>query len=240
MHRQLDMVANAEDLGLASRFRLSAQSICHALESGMTQAEIKGFLEANSKGPIPQPVSYLLTDVEQKFGKLTVSASLNGSLVACEDQILLRQILTQASLRPLLLEIRGPSLYSRLDQELVYFNLRSQGYLAVMVDEFGAVMSPRQQLTEQEVVKTSYLELAHRLISEEAKAPEGDDVMRQLQFALKNKLKVGLRVSYPDGSEKEHLIEPLGVAGGRVRGRDAVKEAEVTLPLSRVIAIWLA
>lgn len=240
MHRQLDMVANAEDLGLASRFRLSAQSICHALESGMTQAEIKGFLEANSKGPIPQPVSYLLTDVEQKFGKLSVSASLNGSLVACEDQILLRQILTQASLRPLLLEIRGPSLYSRLDQELVYFNLRSQGYLAVMVDEFGAVMSPRQQLTEQEVAKTSYLELAHRLISEEAKAPEGDDVMRQLQFALKNKLKVGLRVSYPDGSEKEHLIEPLGVAGGRVRGRDAVKEAEVTLPLSRVIAIWLA
>jgi hypothetical protein len=85
-----------------------------------------------------------------------------------------------------------------------------------------------------------YLALSNRLISEEAKAPEGDDVMRQLQFALKNKMKVGLRVGYPDGTEKEHLIEPLGVAGGRVRGRDAVKQAEVTLPLSRVIAIWLA
>ena len=67
-----------------------------------------------------------------------------------------------------------------------------------------------------------------------------EKVNRQLQFALKNKMKVGLRVSYPDGSEKEHLIEPLGVAGGRVRGRDALKQAEVTLPLSRVIAIWLA
>jgi hypothetical protein len=240
MHRQLDVVASAEDLGLASRFRLSPQSICHALESGMSVVAIRQFLETNSKGPIPQPVSYLLSDVEQKFGKLTVSASVQGALVFSEDQILLRQILTQASLRPLLFEIRGQALYSRLDQELVYFNLRSQGYLAVMVDEFGAVLSPRQEITQAEVVGIDYLALANRLISEEAKAPEGDDVMRQLQFALKNKMKVGLRVSYPDGSEKEHLIEPLGVAGGRVRGRDAVKQAEVTLPLSRVIAIWLA
>ena len=240
MHRQLDVVASAEDLGLASRFRLSPQSICHAMESGMTVTQIKKFLEANSKGPIPQPVSYLLSDVEQKFGKLSVAASVQGALVFSEDQILLRQILTQASLRPLLFEIRGKSLYSRLDQELVYFNLRSQGYLAVMVDEFGAVLSPRQDVPQPEVAGTDYLALANRLITEEAKAPEGDDVMRQLQFALKNKMKVGLRVGYPDGSEKEHLIEPLGVAGGRVRGRDALKQAEVTLPLSRVIAIWLA
>ena len=240
MHRQMDVIANAEDLGLASMFRLSPQSICHALESGMSVGEIKKFLESNSKGPIPQPVSYLLADVEQKFGKLTVAPSLQGSLVSAEDQILLRQILAQTSLRPLLFEVRGKALFSRLDQELVYFNLRAQGYLAVMVNEFGAVISPRQELPQTEVVGIDYLALANRLITEEAKAPEGDDVMRQLQFALKNKVKVGLRVGYPDGSEKEHLIEPLGVAGGRVRGRDAVKQAEVTLPLSRVIAIWLA
>ena len=240
MHRQMDVVASAEDLGLASMFRLSPQSICHAMESGMSVSQITEFLTANSKGPIPQPVSYLLADVEQKFGKLTVSASLQGSLVMAEDQILLRQIFAQASLRPLLFEVRGKSLYSRLDQELVYFNLRAQGYLAVMVDEFGKVLTPRQELPQPEVVAMDYLALANRLITEEAKAPEGDDVMRQLQFALKNKIKVGLRVGYPDGTEKEHLIEPLGVAGGRVRGRDAVKQAEVTLPLSRVIAIWLA
>jgi hypothetical protein len=206
----------------------------------MSIAQITKFLTSNSKGPIPQPVSYLLADVEQKFGKLTVSASLQGALVMAEDQILLRQIFAQASLRPLLFEVRGKSLYSRLDQELVYFNLRAQGYLAVMVDQFGKVLSPRQELPQPEVVTMDYLALANRLITEEAKAPEGDDVMRQLQFAMKNKMKVGLRVGYPDGTEKEHLIEPLGVAGGRVRGRDAVKQAEVTLPLSRVIAIWLA
>jgi hypothetical protein len=240
MHKQMDMVANAEDLGLASMFRLSPQSICHALESGMTVTEITKFLSSNSKGPIPQPVTYLLSDVEQKFGKLTVSASVQGSVVMAEDQILLRQIFAQTSLRPLLFEVRGGSLFSRLDQELVYFNLRAQGYIAIMVDEFGKVMSPRQELDQPEVITMDYLALANRLITEEAKAPEGDDVMRQLQFALKNKMKVGLRVGYPDGSEKEHLIEPLGVAGGRVRGRDAVKQAEVTLPLSRVIAIWLA
>jgi hypothetical protein len=78
MHRQMDVVAIAEDLGLASTFRLSPQSICHALESGMSVAQITKFLTSNSKGPIPQPVSYLLADVEQKFGKLTVAASMQG------------------------------------------------------------------------------------------------------------------------------------------------------------------
>lgn len=240
MHRQLDVLAQAEDLGLASRFRLSAQSICHALEIGMSVEGIREFLERNSKGPLPQPMNYLLADVEQKFGKLTVSDLVQGSMVKSEDEILLRQIISQTSLRPLLFEVRGKSLYSRLDQELVYFTLRAQGYLAVMVDEFGKVLSPRQELTEELVTEVDFVELANRLLTEEARAPEGDDVMRQLQFALKNKLKVGLRVGYPDGSEKEHLIEPLGIAGGRVRGREAVRQAEVTLPLSRVIAIWLA
>lgn len=240
MHKQLDMIATAEDLGLASVFRLSPQSICHALESGLSISDITDFLEANSKSKVPQPVTYLLSDVEQKFGKLKVLASAQGSLVVSEDQILLRQILVQVSLRPLLFEVRGKSLHSRLDQELVYFNLRTQGYLAVMVDEFGKVISPRQELEEVTVAGPDFVFLAEQMLAEEARAPEGDDVVRQLQFALKNKLKVGLRVGYPDGSEKEHLIEPLGIGGGRVRGRDAIKQAEVTLPLSRVIAIWLA
>ena len=240
LHKQLGMVASAEDLGLASRFRLSAQSICHAMESGMSIGEISAFLEKHSKGPLPQPVSYLLAEVEQKFGKLTVAESLQGTVVDSDDTILLRQIYGQANLKALLFEVKNHALFSRLDQELVYFNLRAQGYLAVMVDEFGAVISPRLEFTEVEAPVIDYLELAQRLLAEEARVPEGDDVMRQLQFALKNKLKVGLRVGYPDGSEKEHLIEPLGVAGGRVRGRDAIKQAEVTLPLSRVIAIWLA
>lgn len=240
LHKQLGMIASAEDLGLASRFRISAQSICHAMESGMSIGEISAFLEKHSKGPLPQPVNYLLTEVEQKFGKLKVIESLQGTVVDSDDTILLRQIYGQSNLKALLFEVKNHALFSRLDQELVYFNLRAQGYLAVMFDEFGAMVSPRLEAAELSTVAIDYLEIAQRLLAEEARVPEGDDVMRQLQFALKNKLKVGLRVGYPDGSEKEHLIEPLGVAGGRVRGRDAIKQAEVTLPLSRVVAIWLA
>ncbi len=240
MHKQLDMIATAEDLGLASVFRLSPQSICHALESGLSVSDITEFLEANSKSKVPQPLTYLLSDVEQKFGKLKVLAATHGSMVVSDDQILLRQILLQVSLRPLLFEVRGKSLFSRLDQELVYFNLRTQGYLAVMIDEFERVISPRHAIAETAVTGPDFVLLAEQMLAEEARAPEGDDVVRQLQFALKNKLKVGLRVGYPDGTEKEHLIEPLGIGGGRVRGRDAIKQAEVTLPLSRVIAIWLA
>lgn len=240
LHRSLDMFCVAEDLGLASRFRISAASISHSLESGFLVEDILTVLTSHSKSAIPQPLEYLLNEVEKKFGTLRISALAGGSLIEADDRIWLRQILAQSSLRGLLLEPRPGAIYSRLDQEMIYFNLRAAGYLAVMVNEFGSVISPRKVA---EVVETSgfdYGAKAQTLLAEEAAAPEGDDVIRQLNFAMKNKLRVGLRVNYPDGSEKEHLIEPLGLAGPRLRGRDSVKQAEITLPLSRVSAIWLA
>mgnify|MGYP006204395481 CR=1 FL=1 len=72
-----------------------------------------------------------------------------------------------------------------------------------------------------------------------AKAPSPDDHLRQLQFALKNKLRVGVRVDMPEGVV-EIVMTPLGIAGGRFRGRDVEKEAERTLPLSRIQAVWLS
>jgi hypothetical protein len=238
LHRALDMFSDAEDLGLASRFRLSPLSVSHALESGMSIAEIEGLLQAHVE-KLPQPIAYLLDNTVANFGTLKVVSMAGGCLVMSADQILLQQILNQQNLRPLLLSQRGPSLFSKLDAEMVYFNLRSEGYTAVRCDEFGNAISPREQVALQSEEPVNYLRVAERLLSSDAAEPNDDDVLRQLQFAMRNKLQVGLRVAHPDGSEREHLIEPLGLAGTRVRGRDAVRQAEVTLPLAKIIAIWL-
>jgi hypothetical protein len=239
LHRLLDVIAQAEDLGLASRFRISNLTISHALESGMTMSEIRAVLERSIQ-PIPQPVEYLLAEAQDRFGSIKISDLGSGSLVRCEDQILLRQILGEQNLRPLMFEARGDGLVTRLDAEIVYLNLRACGYVAIRVDESEGVLNPRATALEVDQVHRDFLELAIAIMNREAEEPSGDDVTRQLQFALRNKLKVALRVSYPDGSEKEHLIEPLGVAGSRVRGRDTARQAEITLPLSRITSIWLA
>ncbi len=239
LHRLLDVIAQAEDLGLASRFRISNLTLSHALESGMSLNEIREVL-ARSIQPLPQPVEYLLAETHARFGAIKISDLGSGALVRCADSILLRQIQGEHLLRPLMLEAKGEGLVSRLDAEIVYLNLRACGYAAIRVDEADRALNPRAAALEIEVAERDYLELAAAILNREAQEPSGDDVTRQLQFALRNKLKVSVRVSYPDGSEREHLIEPLGIAGSRVRGRDTAKQAEITLPLGRITSIWLA
>jgi hypothetical protein len=43
-----------------------------------------------------------------------------------------------------------------------------------------------------------------------------------------------LEVAMPDGRVVDYLLEPTGVGGGRVRGRDRAADIERTLPLSSV------
>jgi Helicase conserved C-terminal domain len=240
VHKQIDLLAQSEDLGLACRFRLSLNSILHAMEMGMSAAEIEKILLSLSASELPQPVSYLLTQAKKKFGELTVRSLEGQSVVESGDPILLTQILNESGLTALMFRADGERLVSRLNQSLIYFNLRDAGYPVIQLDEAGKVIAPRlsQVFVEPEVVDVFALQ-AKALLSAEAKAPSPDDHLRQLQFALKNKLKVGVRVDMPEGIVEIEMT-PLGIAGGRFRGRDVVKEAERTLPLSRIQAVWLS
>ncbi len=240
VHKQIDLLAQSEDLGLACRFRLSLNSILHAMEMGMTAAEIEQILLSLSGSDLPQPVSYLLAQAKKKFGELTVRAGEGQSIVESSDEILLTQIVNENGLAALMLKGENGHLVSRLNPSLIYFNLRDAGYPVIQLDEAGKVVAPRlsQIFTEPELVDIFALQ-AKSLLSAEAKAPSPDDHLRQLQFALKNKLKVGVRVDMPEGIVEIEMT-PLGIAGGRFRGRDVVKEAERTLPLSRIQAVWLS
>lgn len=41
----------------------------------------------------------------------------------------------------------------------------------------------------------------------------------------------------PDGSERELTLEPTGLGGGRLRGRDAAAEVERTLPVGLIASV---
>ena len=240
IHKQIDLLGQSEDLGLACRFRLSLNSILHAMEMGMSANEIEEILLSLSGSDLPQPVSYLLTQAKKKFGELTVRPGEGQSVVSSGDPILLTQIVNESGLAALMLKGEDGHLVSRLNPSLIYFNLRDAGYPVIQLDEKGKVVAPRlsQVFVEPQTVDLFALQ-AKSLLSAEAKAPSPDDHLRQLQFALKNKLKVGVRVDMPEGIVEIEMT-PLGIAGGRFRGRDVIKEAERTLPLSRIQAVWLS
>ena len=239
LQRELDSFADSEDLGLACRFRLSALSVSHHLESGGSVAEIQKTLERASNGKLPQPVGYLLEETANRFGSLKVLSNAQTEITS-DDEILLTQILNERLLAHLGLKKVDGRLLSSASQEICYFSLRESGYAAVMVDAEGGISSPRFSAPATEVTDNS--ELLARAVSllsgEKASADQGD-VSRQLEFALKNKLQVSLTLEV-EGQVSQMLLTPLGLANNRLRGRDEAKQAERTLPLSKIRSVVLS
>ena len=183
----------------------------------------------------------MFEEVKKRFGQLKVLIGETGTIVESSDNILITQIANESKLAGLMLKpISEGQLGSRLDAELIYFNLRDAGYQAVMFAN-GKVVSPRFRNFQAAPEKTDdgLLELCEKLLSGTNVEMQENDILRQLQFALKNKLLVKLRVELQDGSEQEFELAPLGISANRLRGKDTEKEAERTLPISRIRGVLL-
>lgn len=239
LQRKLDSFADSEDLGLACRFRLTSLSVSHHLESGGNLAEIKQVLESATAGTLPQPVSYLLDETARRFASLRVSSGIQTEIIS-DDEILLTQISNERSLAHLSLRNVDGRLATAASQELCYFSLRDAGYAAVMIDEDEKVISPRFSSATAELTDQSeLLARATALQSGERASADRGDVARQLEFAIKNKLQVQVKIDI-DGTLTELLLTPLGLANNRLRGRDEAKQAERTLPLARISSVVLS
>src|SRR5262249_12138764 len=68
----LDPVADGEASGTASVWRFGAATIRRALDAGRTADDIAADLASVSVGPLPQPLSYLITDTARTHGRVRV------------------------------------------------------------------------------------------------------------------------------------------------------------------------
>jgi hypothetical protein len=137
-------------------------------------------------------------------------------------------------------QVEANKLASGVDAEVIYFNLREAGYPAIMKSHDGEIISPRHPAIRLAKATTiDSLAASEKLLKSEAVEAAGDEKLRQLQFAMKNKMTVFVKIEMPDKSIVDLQLEPLGIAGNRLRGRDVVKQAERTLPLSAIRSIQL-
>ena len=252
---RLRRFAEAERIGIASTYRLSSLSVTHGLETGLTIEEIRDCLDELSGKPLPQPVEYLLREASARFGRLVVrEGELHKSVVESEDSILLAQIRSDQRLNPFALhelqitEAAGGSrlaLASRFEPELVYFGLREAGFAAIRLDRGGEIVSPIKTL-EHHLAPGSEgglrddiarLRAAEKRLGDE---PDDDIVIRQIHLALKNKTRLQITVLTAAGTEQHYLLEPIGLANGRLRAKDRKADIERTLPLTSITAVTLA
>ncbi len=257
LDRRLRGVAVAEGAGLASSYRITAESVERALVTGGSAAELLDFLGGISLTGVPQPLEYLIRSTAERHGSLragppaagrdgaaeTLGAEPVGAVLRADDPRVLDTVLVDQAVVPLALRRSGPHrAISRFDPELLYWTLRDARYPVSLEDERGELVAPRRPAPARRSTSAAnpYAALVERL----AALPEpsaADDaagwLARRIELAVRRKGLVRLSVRMPDETTLDLVVEPTSIGGGRVRARDRVADLERTLPLSRIVAV---
>lgn len=253
---RLRVVAVVESAGLAATYRITEGGLQRALSEGETAETLRDFLGGISSTGIPQPLDYLIQQSAERHGRYRVRAVVPGrapagapgdalSLVVADDRASLDTLEVDQSLSPLgLTRVDATTVASRFERDTVFWSLSDERYPVVVVDDAGDEVAPpsRRRPRRPAPVETRdpLRELVARLHTDDAAGDESTDrawIARQLDAAVKGRLTVTVTVAMPDGSTTTLDMEPTGIGGGRVRGRDKKSDVERTLPLKNVVAV---
>lgn len=138
----LATVATVESAGAAMVYRVSEQSIRHALDIGKSRDWMQAFFAGHSKTPVPQGLSYLIDDVARRHGQLRIGMA--SSFVRCEDPALLAQAVAAPAAEGLHLRALAPTVaVSPATIAEVLAALRSAGFAPAAEDSTGAIVDVR-------------------------------------------------------------------------------------------------
>jgi hypothetical protein len=140
----LELLADLESAGVATVYRFSEPSLRRAFDVGWTATEIIGFLSAHASRGVPQPLSYLVEDMDRRHGRVRVGTA--SCYLRSDDTALLAEIMASRRAAKLDLQQLAPTvLASSLGPEAVVDVLRAIGYLPAVEDRTGAVVITRPE-----------------------------------------------------------------------------------------------
>jgi hypothetical protein len=223
---------------LATGYRISPLSISCGLEEGLSEKQIRALLEKLSGAQLPQPVDYLISETATRFGRLKIKAGETGSVLSSTDELLATQILMDSKLKAYGLRKSGDNLVSSLEPESLYHALRENGYLAIRIDLSGKAIAPsaiHKNSSHAAMFQDQLTRLRKQDIEIADQAPESD-VDRKIQLALASKSILLVEIN-ANGKVMNFILEPIGLANGRLRARDRKADIERTLPVSAITSI---
>jgi hypothetical protein len=208
------------------------------LEEGLTEKQIRALLEKLSGSPLPQPVDYLISETATRFGRLKIKAGESGSVLTSTDELLATQILMDSKLKAYSLRKSENAIVSSLEPESLYHALRDNGYLAIRVDQNDKVIAPsaiHKNSSHAAMFQDQLTRLRKQDLEIADQAPESD-VDRKIQLALASKSILLVEIN-ANGKVMNFVLEPIGLANGRLRARDRKADIERTLPVSAITSI---
>jgi len=230
---QLRRMSDVESRGMASTFRISAESVSRALASGIDGSELLAFLAKHSVTELPQNLVYLTNDLAAKHGSVRVSRISGRTMVEAATDQLAALLGVDSNVRHLQLTLTSERTFATaLEPRSVISVLVEAGYPAIPVD----VPSAMEETLEEDLDATLRA-LVKRLRERDEDIPmDASWLKRQLDLAIRNKQRVTVTVQMPDG-ERDFELEVTALANGRLRGRDLRGAVERTLPLAFITAV---
>lgn len=244
-------LAEIENRGLASSYRITQATIDRALSSGETEQSLRDFLGEVSLTGVPQALDYLLTEGGKRHGLVRVRQG-DFTVIRSTDDVLLRALAVDQALHPLGLRPgHEGELMSRVDPVTSYWMLVDARYPAVAEDEAGRELPmSRGRVIEARRVHAGAASgtdatraaAASLLLSlRQADAQSADDstawIARQLDKAVRARTPVSMEVRMPDGTTTHLDATPLALSNGRLRCVDVRAGVERTVPVANIVEL---
>ncbi|TDH57402.1 DNA-binding protein, partial [Mycobacterium eburneum] len=254
---ELATVATVESAGAAMVYRVSEQSIRHALDIGRTGGGLRAFFEKHSKTPVPQGLTYLIDDVARRHGQLRIGMA--AAFVRCEDPTLLAQAVAVPAAEQLGLRVLAPTVaVSQAPISDLLAALRDAGFAPAAEDASGAIVdlrprgarvpTPQQRRAHPPTTRPTSETLAAvvAVLRKVTAAPFANMrvdpavTMSLLQRAVRHDQPVVISYLDPAGVATQRVVSPLTVSGGQLVAFDSASGRMRDFAIHRITAVAAA
>jgi hypothetical protein len=236
--RELHLLADVESRGQATVYRFTPASVRRAFDAGWAAHEVHAFLEAVSRTPVPQPLTYLVDDAARTFG--TVRVGHAEAFLRADDETALTEVLHHPRAASLGLRRIAPTvLVSSTPLDILLPRLRELGVSPLVEAADGTVhvarpdrvrARPRStRRTEDARVEARLVQVVTAIRAGDRAAETRSPSTPQLtpmgsMTALREAVEAGrtVLIGYVDnqGVSTERVVDPVRVDGGWLTARD--------------------
>ncbi|MFI6817105.1 helicase-associated domain-containing protein [Nonomuraea sp. NPDC050328] len=260
LNRWLALAAEVESKGGATVYRFSEPSVRRALDAGHSADELLSMLARHSATPVPQPLSYLVTDVARRHGRIRVGTA--SAYVRCDDPALLDQVMADRRAAPLRLRRLAPTVIaSRTSRAVLVDSLRAMGYAPVAESLDGDVIVSQLDARrteaparppavpngspDPEVVAAAVRamragdERRGPVDAPDGQIPRGPSTttITALQEAIRQGARVWIGYTDSQGNATSRVLEPARLEGGYLTAYDETRAAVHRFALHRITGV---
>jgi hypothetical protein len=251
---ELAAVATVESAGTAMVYRVSEQSIRHALDIGKTADALHSLFAKHSKTPVPQGLTYLIDDVARRHGQLRIGMA--ASFVRCEDPTLLAQAVASPAAQALGLRVLAPTVaISQAPISEVLAALQDVGFAPAAEDSTGTIVdirargarvpTPQRRRLHRPIPRPSgeSLSAVVAVLRKVTTAPLGSVrvdpavAMSLLQRAAQRQDTVVIGYVDAAGVATQRVVSPITVAGAQLVAFDSASGRAREFAIHRITSV---